>query len=180
MEIIFESGYLPKITFDNEDSLEQAKSAFILGRNLTAQMQPDRVDLSLGFESVRLLIKIGDSFMVHWLSQGDMTYSGISPHLYPHVRDYIDQQIQKDTRIRFPLNGEHGREAQRARSCLASAILKHSTGTKSCRTCGIEKMLEKIVSFMLMHVSSLFDNTRQPLAAQLERLERQSSSVMTV
>jgi hypothetical protein len=180
MEIVFESGHLPKITFDNEDSLEQAKRAFILGRNLTAQIQPDRLDLSLGFESVRLLTKIGDSFMVHWLSQEDMNYNGISPDLYHHVRNYIDQEVQKDTRIRFPLNGRHEGEAQRARSCLAYAILQDTTGTKSCRTCGIKKMLEKIVSFMLMHVSNLFDNTRQPLATQLERLERQSSSVRTV
>ncbi|KAG7527308.1 hypothetical protein FFLO_07064 [Filobasidium floriforme] len=92
MDIIFELGHLPKITFSNEVSLEQAKRAFILGRNLTAQIQPDRVDLSLGFESVRLLTKIGDSFMVHWLPQEDMKYNGISPDLYHHVRDYIDHE----------------------------------------------------------------------------------------
>lgn len=36
VDIIFESRHLPKITFDNEVSLEQASRAFILGRNLTA------------------------------------------------------------------------------------------------------------------------------------------------
>lgn len=180
MDIIFESGQLPEFTFDNEVSLEQASRAFILGRNLTAETLPDRVDLTLGFEGVRLLIKIGDSFMVHWLSQEDMEYNGVSPYLYHHLRDYIDQEIQKDTRIGFPLNGQHEREAQRARSCLAYAILQHTTGTKPCRTCGIEKMLEKIVSSMVMHPSNLFDNNRQPLATQLERLEQQPSSVETV
>jgi hypothetical protein len=149
-------------------------------QNLTAQTQPDRVDLSLGFEGVRLLTKIGDSFMNYWLSQEDMKYSGMTPYSYHHLRDYIDQEIQKDTRIGFPLNGQHEREAQRAISCLAYAILQHTTGTKPCRTCGIEKILEKIVSSMVMHVLNLFDNNRQPLATQLERLEQQPSSVETV
>jgi hypothetical protein len=43
----------------------------------------------------------------------------------------------------------------------------------------MEKMLEKIVSFTLMHVPNLFDNNDQTLATQLERLGRQSSSVRT-
>ena len=90
MDIIFEAGHLPKITFGNEESLEQASRSFILSRHLTAQTQPDRVDLTLGFEGVRLLTKIGDSFMNYWLTQEDIKYNGISPDLYNHVRDYID------------------------------------------------------------------------------------------